>query len=68
MADSTEHRQPRRLDRRAFLTGTGLAGAAAATVAATGLAVEAREEPEEQIKGRYAETPHVKRFYDMNRI
>ncbi|WP_181705768.1 twin-arginine translocation signal domain-containing protein [Chthonobacter rhizosphaerae] len=52
--------------RRAFLTGAGLAGAAAA--AGGVVLAEAREAPEEQVKTRYSETPHVKRFYDLNRI
>jgi hypothetical protein len=69
MADRPTNGEPRRsggLDRRAFLTGTGLAGVTAAT---GGVAlVQARETPDEQLKPRYAETDHVRRFYDMNRL
>lgn len=54
------------VDRRAFLTGAGTAGAAAATGAAALETV--REPPSEQIEGRYRLTEHVERFYFLNRL
>jgi hypothetical protein len=53
--------------RRAFLTAAGLAGAG--SVAALAVApAEATESPEEMVAGRYRETPHVERFYFLNRL
>lgn len=53
--------------RRAFLTAAGLAGAG--SVAAVALApAEATETPEEAVAGRYRATPHVERFYFLNRL
>ncbi len=53
--------------RRAFLTAAGLAGAG--SVAAVTLApAEATESPEEMVEGRYSVTPHVERFYFLNRL
>ncbi|WP_075217664.1 twin-arginine translocation signal domain-containing protein [Mongoliimonas terrestris] len=59
---------PPTVDRRAFLTGAGLAGATAAAAVGGTVLAEARESPEEQLKGRYSETPHVQRFYALNRL
>ena len=55
--------------RRDLLTAAGLggAGALAAAVVAPN-AGEALEGAEEQIKGRYRLTPHVERFYFLNRL
>lgn len=55
--------------RRLLLKGVALTGlgAAAATTLATGGA-EAAESPEEQVKPRYRETEHVKRYYALNRL
>lgn len=52
--------------RRRFL----LAGAGGAVgVSAVALAADAEPEaPAEQIKGRYRLTPHVERFYFLNRL
>ncbi|OYD82226.1 hypothetical protein [Azospirillum brasilense] len=60
------------LERRSLLKGLGLgaAGAAAAAAAATLRAApaEAMESRQEQVKSRYRETDHVKRFYALNRL
>jgi hypothetical protein len=56
------------IERRDLLKGLGLGAAGAvAAVAASGPAA-AVESPEEQVKSRYRETEHVKRFYALNRI
>ncbi|PWC39042.1 twin-arginine translocation signal domain-containing protein [Azospirillum sp. TSO35-2] len=57
------------LQRRDLLKslGLGAAGAAAATVLPGGEA-QAAESPQEQVKTRYRETEHVKRFYALNRL
>jgi hypothetical protein len=63
-----------RLERRGFLRGFGLAagGAAAAAATAAVAAEDAGEEraegPEEQVKPRYQESDHVRRFYALNRL
>lgn len=56
-------------DRRDLLKalGLGTAGAAAATVLPAGEA-QADESPQDQVKSRYRETEHVKRFYALNRL
>lgn len=55
--------------RRRFLTAAGIAGAGAvAAGAATVVRAEVAESPEEQIQGRYERTPHVERFYFLNRL
>lgn len=54
--------------RRGFLTAAGLAGAGTAVVAVSLGAAEGAEAPEEQVKGRYQVTPHVERFYFLNRL
>ncbi len=57
------------LERRTFLKSVGAVGAgAAAAVAATATGAEAAETNEEQVKQRYRETDHVKRFYALNRL
>ncbi len=58
------------VERRRFLQGLGVAagGAAAATAGTVALAAEVNETDEEQAKGRYQETEHVKRFYALNRV
>ncbi|PWC36948.1 twin-arginine translocation signal domain-containing protein [Azospirillum sp. TSO22-1] len=59
--------KPTGIDRRDLLKGLGFgaAGAAALTAAPT---AEAAETPQEQVKQRYAETDHIKRFYALNRL
>lgn len=55
--------------RRRFLTAAGIAGAGAvAAGAATVVRAEVAESPEEQVRGRYERTPHVERFYFLNRL
>ncbi|AWJ92080.1 hypothetical protein Sp245p_20065 (plasmid) [Azospirillum baldaniorum] len=58
------------LERRSLLKGLGLGAAGAAAVAATLRAApaEAMESRQEQVKSRYRETEHVKRFYALNRL
>jgi len=59
------------LERRGFLRGLGVAAGGAAAVAPVVLgagAAEAAESPEEQAKGRYRETDHVKNYYHLNRL
>lgn len=58
-----------KLERRDFLRGLGVAaGGAAAVVPLVGEAAEKTETPDEQVKKRYQETEHVKRFYALNRL
>ncbi|PWC75070.1 twin-arginine translocation signal domain-containing protein [Azospirillum sp. TSH64] len=58
------------LQRRDILKtlGLGAAGAAAAAVLPVGDEAQAMESPQEQVKSRYRETEHVKRFYALNRL
>lgn len=58
------------LERRSLLKGLGLGAAGAAAAAATLRApsAEAMESRQEQVKSRYRETEHVKRFYALNRL
>lgn len=56
---------PDRPARRSFLLGG--AGVTAALAAAP-QAARAFESPEEQVEQRYARTPHVERFYFLNRL
>ncbi len=57
------------IERRRFLQGFGVAaGGAAAAAGTAALAAEVTESDEEQAKGRYQETDHVKRFYALNRV
>ena len=56
------------IDRRDLLKGLGLGAAGAAAAVAAPGAAEAAETPQEQVKPRYAETEHVKRFYALNRL
>ncbi len=62
--------QHKGLERRDFLRGLGIAaGGVAAVAPVVGQAAEAKSEtPEEQVKSRYQETDHVKRFYALNRL
>ncbi|HSK41998.1 MAG TPA: twin-arginine translocation signal domain-containing protein [Arenibaculum sp.] len=55
--------------RREFLKAIGIAGVGAvvATAAPTGDA-QGAETAEEQVKGRYSLSPHVERFYFLNRL
>lgn len=56
-------------NRRDMLKGAALAGVGAAVavpLAVTG--AEAAEGAAEQIKGRYRETEHIKRYYYLNRL
>ncbi|WP_207459519.1 hypothetical protein [Azospirillum sp. SYSU D00513] len=60
------------IERRALLKGLGLGtagaiGAVAAVNAAAPPEPQA-ETPEEQLKARYRETDHVKRYYALNRL
>ncbi len=62
---------PREPGRRRFLRGLGVAAGGAAAVplaAVSAAAAEVTETDEEQAKGRYQETDHVKRFYALNRV
>ncbi|WP_448207428.1 twin-arginine translocation signal domain-containing protein [Azospirillum sp. sgz302134] len=56
------------IERRSLLKGLGLGVAGAAAVAVAPGAAEAMESPQEQVKSRYRETDHVKRFYALNRL
>jgi nitrous oxide reductase len=56
------------LERRDLLKALTLVGGAAATGLAPSVAQAAAESPQEQVKARYAETEHVKRFYELNRL
>ncbi|WP_448192265.1 twin-arginine translocation signal domain-containing protein [Azospirillum sp. sgz301742] len=56
------------IDRRDLLKGLGLGAAGAAAVAVAPKTAEAGETPQEQVKQRYRETEHVKRFYALNRL
>ncbi|AWB08602.1 hypothetical protein A6A40_26860 (plasmid) [Azospirillum humicireducens] len=58
------------LQRRDILKtlGLGAAGTAAATLLPAGDEAQAKESPQEQVKARYRETEHVKRFYALNRL
>ena len=56
------------IERRDLLKGLGLGAAGAAAAALTAGAAEAAETPQEQVKSRYRETDHVKRFYALNRL
>jgi hypothetical protein len=58
------------LERRGFLKGLGIAAGGAAAAVVPGRPAEADEagNPSEQAKKRYQETPHVKRFYALNRL
>ncbi len=58
------------LQRRDILKtlGLGAAGAAAVAVLPAGEEAQAMESPQEQVKTRYRETEHVKRFYALNRL
>lgn len=65
----SQPREPVEMDstRRDFLKAAGVAGAAAAAVAAVPDAAEAQEfPPDEPVK--YELTPHVERFYSLNRL
>ncbi|BAT60401.1 hypothetical protein GJW-30_1_02938 [Variibacter gotjawalensis] len=55
--------------RRDFLRGFGAGAAGAATVVAAPLisTAEAAESDADKKKARYQETPHVKKFYSVNR-
>lgn len=57
-------------DRRDLLRGAALAGAAgiAATAVAAPMIQGGNEPVAEQVKPRYRETEHVKRFYLLNRL
>lgn len=57
-----------KLDRRDFLKGAGLAGAAgAATVALSGKKAEAAV-TEKRPGGAYRETEHVMKYYELSRF
>ncbi|SMH35377.1 twin-arginine translocation signal domain-containing protein [Azospirillum agricola] len=61
-------RQGPDLERRDLLKGLGLGAAGAAATLMPGDAARAAESPREQVKARYRETDHVKRFYALNRL
>ena len=69
MSRDREQQKPG-LERRRFLQGLGVATGSAVAVAApiAAGAAEVTESPEEQVKSRYRETEHVKRFYALNRL
>jgi hypothetical protein len=55
--------------RRDFLRGAGLAGAGTVAVAVAGAApAEAQQFPPEPGDTRYRLTPHIERFYALNRL
>jgi len=56
------------IERRDLLKGLGLGAAGAAAAALSAGTAEAAETPQEQVKQRYRETEHVKRFYALNRL
>jgi len=56
------------IERRDLLKGLGLGTIGAAAAAAVPGAADAAESPQEQVKQRYQETEHVKRFYALNRL
>ena len=65
-----EQEKTARPGRREFLKAAGLAsvGAAAAVPAALVGEASAAESAEEQVKARYRQSPHVERFYSLNRL
>ncbi|HYG91124.1 MAG TPA: twin-arginine translocation signal domain-containing protein [Azospirillum sp.] len=66
--DTTPGRSKVRLDRRDVLKGMGLVAGTAAVAPVVAGTAEAAETPEEQVKARYRETDHAKRFYALNRL
>jgi len=56
--------------RRDFLKAAGLAGVGAAVAVPAVLIGEASaaESAEDQVKARYRRSPHVERFYSLNRL
>lgn len=54
--------------RRDILKGLGLAAGTAAAAPALIPSADAAETQDEQLKGRYQLTEHVKRFYALNRL
>jgi hypothetical protein len=56
------------VERRHFLRGLGIAAGGAVVAPAAAGAAEVPEPPQEQVKKRYQETEHVKRFYALNRL
>jgi hypothetical protein len=56
------------IERRDLLKGLGLGTIGAAATAALPDAAQAYEPPQDQVKQRYRETEHVKRFYALNRL
>jgi len=56
------------IERRDLLKGLGLGAAGAAAAAIAAGTAEAAESPQDQVKQRYRETEHVKRFYALNRL
>jgi hypothetical protein len=64
-----EHGEGVDAGRRGFLKAAGAAGAGAAAVSAASLAeADVAEAPEEQLKSRYRLTPHIERYYFLNRL
>lgn len=55
-------------DRRELLKALGFSAVGAAGAAALSAEAQAAESPEDQVKSRYRETEHVKRFYALNRL
>lgn len=55
-------------DRRELLKALGFGAVGAAGAAALSAEAQAAESPEDQVKSRYRETDHVKRFYALNRL
>lgn len=57
------------IERRDFLRGAGIAAAgAAAALPVAAQAAEVKESPQEQVKSRYRENDHIRRYYDLNRL
>ncbi|HEY0834329.1 MAG TPA: twin-arginine translocation signal domain-containing protein [Azospirillum sp.] len=56
------------IERRDLLKGLGLGAVGAAAATALPDAAEAYEPPQDQVRQRYRETEHVKRFYALNRL
>ncbi|MEK0083507.1 twin-arginine translocation signal domain-containing protein [Benzoatithermus flavus] len=64
-----QKRQASGIERRDFLRGAGIAAAgAAAALPGTAGAAEVKENPQEQVKSRYQENDHVRRYYELNRL
>jgi nitrous oxide reductase len=72
MSDIENKPDRAKADRRGFLKGAAIAGAAAAAIPLAAQGQGGEEAPKEkgdaQVKARYQKTPHVDRFYFLNSI